>query len=122
MRVFSMLVAFLAALVGAWCVTMVSRFRGIYGEMFADGADVLPAATVWLMGTNGWVPGGVFLFCTLALVVLLIGKRDQLAVVVSLLTLLVMLATAVVLPALLLEPMGEIMAGLEVSPVTPKKL
>lgn len=111
MRTFSIIIAFLAFAAGIACVSVVSKFRALYEDMGAT----LPNLTITFLNTSGWLPGGIFLILAVLLITLVAVKKPRIAGFVAAATLLFLVGTAVVLPAVLMKPLSQVIRDVEAS-------
>ena len=109
--IFSMIVAGLAIAACVGCVVIVPKFTVIYEDL----GVMLPNVTRTVVNTSGWMPGGVFLALAVLLLVLVALKRARMAGFVAVLTVLLLIATAVVLPQALLMPIARVVRDVESS-------
>ena len=109
MRVFSIIVAGLALIAGVTCVSIVSKFRAMYEDLDA----ALPELTISFLNTSGLLPGGIFILSAFLLIVLVITKKAKIAGGVAIFTLVVLVGTAAVLPAVLMAPLSKVIREVE---------
>jgi hypothetical protein len=109
--IFSMIVAGLAIAACVGCVVIVPKFTVIYEDL----GVMLPNVTRTVVNTSGWMPGGIFLALAVLLLALVALKRARMAGFVAVLTVLLLIATAVVLPQVLLMPISQVVRDVESS-------
>lgn len=82
---------------GIASVLIISKFS----VMFDGLSSINPKVTAVILDSSGWIPGGFFFFASVLLIVLSALKKDKIAGIASIVTILLMICTLVTVPLLL---------------------
>ena len=103
MRIFSLIVAFLAFLGGIGCVSIASKLE----RMYEDLGVPLPGLTVLFVKTSGWFPGGIFLALAVLVLIVVAAGKPKASLFLSVPTLVMLIVGAIVMPVALMAPFSK---------------
>ncbi|NWK57792.1 hypothetical protein HW115_19390 [Verrucomicrobiaceae bacterium N1E253] len=109
MKIISSIIAILSFIAGIACIFTIPK----YAELYADSGVAIPKLIVVMINTSGWIPGGIFLLLSVLLVTLIFLKAPKISAVLSVISLLLLIGAAVIIPTLLLKPLSQIIEEVE---------
>jgi len=115
LRIFAYIVAVLSAGAGIACIVTARKFAVLYDALDAD----LPVLTQKFLVTSGLFPGGILFGLAVLIAAAAFAGLRRTPIVLSAISLLLVILSAVVLPQLLMKPFIAVIQEIEPAETPP---